>query len=55
MATCNHVHLLVDDREGGEVIPASMQLRGDNFKIEKSRLSLENTRFWQFSSYPKTT
>ncbi|MBZ5535370.1 MAG: transposase [Acidobacteriia bacterium] len=26
MATSNHVHLLVDDRKGGEVIPVSMQL-----------------------------
>jgi putative transposase len=26
MATSNHVHMLVDDREGGEVIPTSMQL-----------------------------
>jgi hypothetical protein len=28
---------------------------GDDFEVEKSRLSLENTRFWQLSSYPKTT
>ncbi len=28
---------------------------GDNFEVEKSHLSLENTRFWQLSSYPKTT
>jgi hypothetical protein len=27
----------------------------DDFEVEKSRLSLENTRFWQLSSYPKTT
>ena len=48
---------------GRDVMPAERgcQLReeetayGDNLEGEKSRLSLENTRFWQLSSYPKIT
>jgi hypothetical protein len=28
---------------------------GDNIEVEKSRLNLENTRVWQFSSYPKAS
>jgi hypothetical protein len=28
---------------------------GDNFQGEKSLLSLENTLFWQFFSYPNAT
>jgi hypothetical protein len=48
---------------GRDVIPAETgcQLREDeatyehNFEGEKDRLSLENTRFWQLSSYPKAT
>lgn len=27
---------------------------GDNLRVEKNRLSLENVRFWQLSSYLKT-
>jgi putative transposase len=46
-----------------DVMPAETgcQLRedeaayGDNYEGEKSRLSLENTRFWQLSFYPKAT
>lgn len=28
---------------------------GHNFEGKKNHLSLENARFWQLSSYPKTT
>jgi hypothetical protein len=28
---------------------------GDNFEVEKGRLSLKNARFWILSFYPKTT
>lgn len=47
MATSNHVHLLVDDRDGGEVIPASMQLAagrvGQGYNLRKERRGA----FWE--------
>ncbi len=47
MATSNHVHLLVDDREGGEVIPASMQLVAGRVGQQYNQRKQRGGAFWE--------
>jgi putative transposase len=47
MATSNHVHLLVDDREGGEVISASMQLVAGRVGQQYNQRKQRGGAFWE--------
>jgi REP-associated tyrosine transposase len=47
MATSNHVHLLVDDREGGGVIPASMQLVAGRVGQQYNQRKKRRGAFWE--------
>jgi REP-associated tyrosine transposase len=47
MVTSNHVHLLVDDREGGELISASIQLVAGRVGQEYNQRKKRRGAFWE--------
>ena len=47
MVTSNHVHLLVDDRKGGEVIPQSIQLVAGRSGQQYNRRKHRRGAFWE--------
>jgi hypothetical protein len=47
MATSNHVHLLIYDREGGEVIPKSVQLAAGRTAQEYNQRKRRRGAYWE--------
>ena len=47
MVTSNHIHLIVFDKEGGEVIPKSMQLVAGRTAQEYNERKGRKGAFWQ--------
>jgi REP element-mobilizing transposase RayT len=52
MVTSNHVHLLVDDREGGEVIPASMQSAKADGRASRAGVQSAEEKAWRLLGRP---
>jgi putative transposase len=47
MATSNHVHLFIYDREGGDVIPKSIQLAAGRTAQEYNQRKSRNGAYWE--------
>jgi putative transposase len=47
MATSNHIHLLIHDRDGGEVIPKSVQLAAGRTAQEYNQRKRRKGAFWE--------
>jgi putative transposase len=47
MATCNHIHLLVYDRDGAEVIPKSVQLAAGRTAQEYNHRKRRKGAYWE--------
>jgi putative transposase len=47
MATCNHIHLLIYDRDGGEIIPKSIQLAAGRTAQEYNQRKRRKGAFWE--------
>jgi putative transposase len=47
MATSNHIHLLIYDREGGEVIPKSVQLAAGRIAQEYNQRKRRKGAYWE--------
>lgn len=47
MATCNHIHLLIHDRDGGEIIPKSVQLVAGRTAQEYNQRKRRKGAFWE--------